>query len=550
MKMKLIRILAFTLCLPILLFIGCNKKEVHVCKFNLTKASEKYFRAPATCQSGATYYYSCECGKAGTKYFEGSMKVAHSYLAKDTSEKYFLAEGNCVEGDKYYYSCVTCGKESTNTFTTESDGKCNFTNKIPDAQYLKEEATFEHSAVYYMSCSGCGKAGEATFNYGEKLKELSDAEKALYIPTNLSCELHNFQKDEYIFTWKTQEKPLRPVLQIQKGNELGDGYEEYSATSENEGFGLGYTVSVKVTLDQSTTYTYKALDKYALTSTETAELQTRDTTSMAMFYLMGTAADSQMLGCVIQTKNYTIVVDGGTPNDGSQLVNLLKEKADSKVDAWFFTHPHQDHIGAFYYVSQFAKIDVRNIYYNFPSVEEVVEHQRSPDEPDMWKKVAPIFEQDYASKTHVIQKNDIFTFDDVKVKVLRVYNPNLVNNNFLNESSAVYRIENERSSFLILGDLGTDGGAEVMETCSLADLQTEYTQMSHHGQNGVTKDFYTYIQPQKCLWPTPGWLWDNNEDGKGYNSGPWNTLKTREWMAELGVTEHYVAMNGTQAIEF
>ena len=542
MKQKLTRIFAFILCLPLLLLIGCST-EAHVCNFNLTKASETYFRAPATCQSGATYYYSCECGKAGTEYFEGSMKISHSYLEKNTSSEYLHSEGNCVEGAKYYYSCTTCGKKSTNTFTTESDGQCNFNSKNPDAQYLKEEATFEQSAVYYISCSGCGKAGEATFNYGEKLKELSDAEKALYIPTDLSCELYNFQKDEYIFTWKTQEKPLRPVLHIQKGNELGDGYEEYSATSEKDGAGLGYTVSVTLTLDQSTTYSYKALDKYALTSTETVELQTRDTTTMAMFYLMGTAANSQMLGCVIQTKNHTIVVDGGTIGDGPQLVNLLKEKADSKVDAWFFTHPHQDHIGTFYYVSQFAEIDVRNIYYNFPTVEEVIKNQRSPDEPDMWK-------QDYAGKTHVIQKDDIFTFDDVKVKVLRVYDPNLVNNNFLNESSAVYRIENERSSFLILGDLGTDGGAEVMETCSLADLQAEYTQMSHHGQNGVTKDFYTYIQPQKCLWPTPRWLWDNNQDGKGYNTGPWNTLKTRAWMDELGVTEHYVAMNGTQVIEF
>lgn len=549
MKTKLKRILTFALCLPLLLLIGCNT-ETHVCNFNLTKAKEEYLHAPASCQSGATYYYSCECGKAGTEYFEGSMKVAHSYLAKNTSEEYFHSAGNCVEGAKYYYSCTTCGKKSTTTFTTESDGQCNFSSEVPDDQYLKEEATLEQSAVYYTSCSGCGKAGTTTFSYGEKLKELSDSEREYYIPTDLSCELYNFQKDEYMFTWKTQEKPLRPVLQIQEGNELGDDYKEYSATSQKEGAGLGYTNSVKVTLKQSTTYTYKALDKYASTSTETEGLQTRDTTSMAMFYLMGTAADSQMLGCVIQTKNYTIVIDGGTTGDGSQLVNLLKEKADSKVDAWFFTHPHQDHIGAFYYTCQYAQIDVRNIYYNFPSVEEVIKHQRSFDEPDMWKKVSPIFEQDYAGKTHVIQKDEIFAFDDVKVKVLRVYNPLLINDNFLNESSAVFRIENDRSSFLILGDLGTDGGAEVMETCSLADLQTEYTQMSHHGQNGVTKDFYTYIRPQKCLWPTPEWLWDNNQDGKGYNSGPWNTLKTRAWMDELGVTEHYVAMNGTQAIEF
>jgi beta-lactamase superfamily II metal-dependent hydrolase len=230
-------------------------------------------------------------------------------------------------------------------------------------------------------------------------------------------------------------------------------------------------------------------------------------------------------------------------------VDLLKEKADSKVDAWFFTHPHQDHIGAFYYASQFADIDVRKIYYNFPSVEEVVKNQRSPDEPDMWKNVSPLFEDKYKAQTQVIEKNEIFTFDDVKVKVLRVYNPQLVNNNFLNESSAVYRMYNDTSSFLILGDLGTDGGAEVMKNCALADLQTEYTQMAHHGQNGVTKEFYAEVAPEVCIWHAPKWLWDNDA-GKGFNTHCFRTVEVRQWMDEIGtVKKNIVDMDGTQVYE-
>lgn len=550
MKRKFYSVLAVIFCLPTFLFAACGTPSGHVCKFDLRQAKDEYLRTPATCQSGVTYYYSCECGKAGEEYFTGTVKVAHNYIEKNTAAEYLKAEGNCMEGAEYYYSCTTCGKKTTTTFFVESTGQCNYVAEIPEMQYLKEEATLEQAEVYYKSCSGCGKAGEDTFQYGEKLKEISEAEKELYMPTGLSCELDNFQEDIYEFTWRTQAKPLRPILQIQKGNTLSGECEEYRANVQKESDGSGYTMSVKIDLDYSTTYTYKAFDKYALTSTETTELQTKDTTSMTLFYLMGTASDSQMLGCVIQTKNNTLVIDGGTVGDSIQLVNLLNDKANGKVDAWFFTHPHQDHIGAFYYISQFTEIDVRKIYYNFPSVEDVVKNQRSSDEPDMWKNVAPIFENKYKDHTHVIEKNEVFTFDDVKVKVLRVYNPQLVNSNFLNESSAVYRIENDRSSFLILGDLGTDGGNEVMQNCTLADLQTDYTQMAHHGQNGVAKDFYYYIKPKKCLWPTPNWLWNNDQDGKGYNTGPWNTLVTRAWMDELGVTEHYVAKDGTQVIEF
>ena len=67
---------------------------------------------------------------------------------------------------------------------------------------------------------------------------------------------------------------------------------------------------------------------------------------MAKFYLMGNTSDCQMFGCVILTQNKTIVIDGGTVDDTDQLVSFLKERANSHVDAWFFTHPHPDHFAA------------------------------------------------------------------------------------------------------------------------------------------------------------------------------------------------------------
>ena len=83
----------------------------------------------------------------------------------------------------------------------------------------------------------------------------------------------------------------------------------------------------------------------------------------------------------------------------------------------------------------------------------------------------------------------------------------------------------------------------------MPSLQTEYTQMAHHGQNGVSKEFYEYIQPQKCIWPSPKWLWDNDA-GDGFDTGPWQTVRTREWVLEIGVTEHIVEKDGMQKIIF
>ena len=83
---------------------------------------------------------------------------------------------------------------------------------------------------------------------------------------------------------------------------------------------------------------------------------------MAAFFLLGNSGPSQMFGCVIQTENYTVIIDGGTTEDEKQLVEFLDKNADSHVDAWFFTHPHHDHIGCFVNICKNApQITVDNL---------------------------------------------------------------------------------------------------------------------------------------------------------------------------------------------
>ena len=67
--------------------------------------------------------------------------------------------------------------------------------------------------------------------------------------------------------------------------------------------------------------------------------------------------------------------------------------------------------------------------------------------------------------------------------------------------------------------------------------------MSHHGQLGATFEFYKEVSPKYCFWPTPKWLWDNDL-GEGFDTGPFKTIKVRNWMKELNVQENYVEKDG------
>lgn len=269
---------------------------------------------------------------------------------------------------------------------------------------------------------------------------------------------------------------------------------------------------------------------------------------MSKLYFLGNSTKSQMFGCVIQTLTKTVVIDGGTPGDGLQLSKLLRENANSHVDAWFFTHPHHDHIGAFLEICKnYPEIKIDRVLCDFPSVDLLEKHGlRSNDEMNLWLEFEKLTGTRFCNSFYREKKGDVFEFDQIKINVLRVFNKEITVN-FVNNSSAVYRIDSPKTRVLILGDLGVEAGKEVMENCSAEILYADYTQLAHHGQNGVSQEFYQYIKPKTCLWASPEWLW-NNDNGNGFDSGPWATLQTRKWMQELGVTEHIVEKDGTRCI--
>lgn len=98
------------------------------------------------------------------------------------------------------------------------------------------------------------------------------------------------------------------------------------------------------------------------------------------------------------------------------------------------------------------------------------------------------------------------------------------------------------------GDLGIEGGDKLLASAFRKDLDCDYLQMAHHGQNGCSERFYKSIRFRACLWPTATWLYDNDKGG-GFDTGPWKSVETRRWMEEKGIAEHYVSCDGLHRID-
>lgn len=244
-----------------------------------------------------------------------------------------------------------------------------------------------------------------------------------------------------------------------------------------------------------------------------------------------------------------IVIDGGFPSEAEYFLSYLKETAGTEkphIDAWFLTHPHDDHVSVFYeliehHADQFT---LDTVYHHFPSQSFVAATDKSAEQTmaDFYR-LLPLF----AGKMRILSGGDTLSIGAAHFRILYSHDFEITAN-VCNNTSLVFRMDLGGKSVMFTGDCGVEAGHKVLRLWKDSGLlRCDYCQMAHHGQNGCDRTFYEAVAPSACLWCTPTWLW-NNDAGKGYNTHTWQTVVVRGWMEELGVKEHYVMKDGTQVI--
>lgn len=256
--------------------------------------------------------------------------------------------------------------------------------------------------------------------------------------------------------------------------------------------------------------------------------------------------NTNMNSYVIRTHSGKIIVmDGGDEVEKDYLRGFI-DALGGKVDAWFVSHPHNDHMGA-------LKVLLENS--NGLKIDKIY-HSRFTDklidtEEKKWADYTRTFYSllDSAKETEVVDCHcgDEFEIDGIQFKILAEKNPEILGNGY-NNSSMVIKMWDKHKSFIFLGDLGVEAGDKLLASEYAADLECDYLQLAHHGNWAVKKNFYEKVKFRACLWPSPSWLY-NNDAGKGFNTAHFESVIVRGWMDELGIKEHYVSCMGLAKIE-
>lgn len=225
-------------------------------------------------------------------------------------------------------------------------------------------------------------------------------------------------------------------------------------------------------------------------------------------------------------KGDLIVVDGGNTGNADYVRKIIEEKG-GHVDAWFLTHPHPDHIGAFNLLWEELQDAIDVIYTT--DIDYEIYHSTAQEWDDI--EGYDIF-LNYMTETDKL--NYLYTGDELEVCGLRIqifhsYEDFVgrTSNNVGNDSSLIIKITNRRESMLFCGDTGAGMSDRIIERYG-SEIKCDYIQMGHHGNGGLSEGFYRLASPRAAFFDAPEWLM-NPEEGKNFT-----TPANRQLMESLG----------------
>ena len=200
---------------------------------------------------------------------------------------------------------------------------------------------------------------------------------------------------------------------------------------------------------------------------------------------------------LVTSNNKVIVVDGGWAGDADYLKSLIKSFS-THVDAWFISHPHQDHIEALSEILANPEgITIGTIYHT----------KASPARYD--NVITTLYSHMDTFGCEIVdirEPGGRYDIDGIGIKVLSV-SDEVLNSSNLNDSSLALRIWDENKSVVLLGDCMVAEGRKLLATCSIDDLNCDFLQLGHHGNKGPEQAFYEAVSFSYALVPTAEWIW-------------------------------------------
>lgn len=218
---------------------------------------------------------------------------------------------------------------------------------------------------------------------------------------------------------------------------------------------------------------------YAEESDSWVLTQYSDGGTVGMFYSIVNSADGTV-----------ILIDSGYP-ENADLVRSVIDANGGKVDYWFATHYHADHIGALNVIYPEYKDRIGTIYITPLTWEEYEPNINPWDRPETFQL---FIEQTKDAKNIVpLHRSDEFEIGSLKFTVFNAWDDEVTCSEIANNCSLMFKVQSVNTSVLFFGDV-TFLSPYILEKYGAEALHADYVQAGHHGWQ-VPMEVYEAIKP-------------------------------------------------------
>lgn len=192
-------------------------------------------------------------------------------------------------------------------------------------------------------------------------------------------------------------------------------------------------------------------------------------------------------GILLETKKQVVLVDGGSTQlkklGEQRLEPLLKSRGIRKIDMAFVSHGDQDHIsGLMWLLEEDTGIEIGRLFLPLPGKGE-----------EIYEKLESAAARK-GVKTDYICAGDLIQSGRLSLSCLYPYSDTLSSDR--NGHSEVLLAEYGDFSMLLMGDLGTEGEAEIAEVWD-EKKQVQILKAGHHGSSTSSSElFLDTVRPQ------------------------------------------------------
>lgn len=222
-------------------------------------------------------------------------------------------------------------------------------------------------------------------------------------------------------------------------------------------------------------------------------------------------------GYVLETsKNQLIIIDGGSEKDTERLKEIIQEKGENRVLAWFITSPVSSNTGAFLEIlKNDSEISIEHIYSSLNSGEWYEQTGLEETEIAHIKELMEtITTKENLPKYIDLQRRVRYPFDNIAITPLELRDHESTN---MQDQTIILKVDNSFKSAVFFGNIGEKESHVFFEN-DKDQFKNELIQISTNLEETISDELFQVLKTDKIMisgdnkWETKAQVYEKNNE--------------------------------------